>query len=156
MQLPLDDIMLPPPVSAFPPAPGWWLLAVIILGLSTAAAIWAYRRWQRRRRLHQALIRLQQMTTGKQGSALCAAVNEWLKLCLRPYYPQALSLYGDDWLAFLQQHSGRQVFEPEEARALAHGPYRPDIAADATRLCQQAQHWLLASDIPARGGPQWN
>ena len=50
-ELPLRDIHLPAPVGWWPPAPGWWLLA----GLMLAVIIWLFWRWQQQRRSEQGL-----------------------------------------------------------------------------------------------------
>ena len=49
LDLPLRDIHLPEPVSWWPPAPGWWLLAGLLILLAVGALlVW---RWYRRGRL---------------------------------------------------------------------------------------------------------
>ena len=50
-ELALRDIHLPAPVGWWPPAPGWWLLA----GLMLAVIIWLFWRWQQQRRSEQGL-----------------------------------------------------------------------------------------------------
>lgn len=61
----LRDIHLPEPVSAWPPGPGWWVLAVALLVLLATGIAWLWRRHRRNawRRSAQA--------------ALAAAHSEW-------------------------------------------------------------------------------
>ena len=42
----LEPLIAPPAISAWPPAPGWWLLPIVL-----AALLWGlWRLWQRRPR----------------------------------------------------------------------------------------------------------
>ncbi len=149
--LPLDDIILPPAVSAWPPAPGWWVLALLgVVALAVAlTALWRW--WRYRQQLQQARRALQQRCQGLQDSDLCRTINEWLKINARARYPQAPALHGSDWVAFLNQSAGQPLFSGEQAQALAEGPYQPGIHADADALCALAYIWLQRSRA-LRGG----
>ncbi|MEX2327800.1 MAG: DUF4381 domain-containing protein, partial [Pseudomonadales bacterium] len=43
----LRDIHLPAPIEAWPPAPGWIVLAILALLFATAAIVFLYGRWRR-------------------------------------------------------------------------------------------------------------
>ena len=45
-QLPLKDIHLPPEIGIWPPAPGWWVLLILVLAV-IGLSIWLWRRYQR-------------------------------------------------------------------------------------------------------------
>ena len=51
----LRDIHLPEPVSWWPPAPGWWLLAVLVLIALVAISVFFYKRYQHNSFRRQAL-----------------------------------------------------------------------------------------------------
>ncbi|HMM26605.1 MAG TPA: DUF4381 domain-containing protein, partial [Pseudoxanthomonas mexicana] len=46
----LRDVHVPPAPSLWPPAPGWWLLAGVVVLMLLGIAAW---RWHRRRRLQR-------------------------------------------------------------------------------------------------------
>ena len=51
--LQLRDIHLPGPAGFWPPAPGWWIAAIIVLGLLTWIGVIAWRYLMKRRhRMH--------------------------------------------------------------------------------------------------------
>jgi len=44
----LKDIHLPPAVAIWPPAPGWWIVAVVLLLIVVFCGMWISRRFERR------------------------------------------------------------------------------------------------------------
>ena len=46
----LRDIHLPDTVSDWPPGPGWWVLALVLLLFGAALVIWAVRRYRKNHR----------------------------------------------------------------------------------------------------------
>ena len=51
----LKDIRLPPPVSFWPPAPGWWISVVLILLIAVFFGRWLWRRFESRKPKMEAL-----------------------------------------------------------------------------------------------------
>ncbi|WP_338074172.1 DUF4381 domain-containing protein [Halochromatium glycolicum] len=146
-QLDLRDIHLPEQPGFWPPAPGWWLLAAVLLAvlISGGRLGWrAWRRWRRRRVLLAELERLRADLDA--GPALAAAVSALLKRVALSRYPRAevAPLTGDAWLAFLERTGGEGRFAEGPGRALADAPYAPDAAAvDGPGLLAAARSWLL-------------
>ncbi|MBK5938474.1 DUF4381 domain-containing protein [Halochromatium roseum] len=148
--LDLRDIHLPAEPGFWPPAPGWWLLFVLLLGV----ALWLgrlgwgqYRRLRRRQRILAELDRLQ--GAGLQGPALIAALSALLKRVALSRYPrtEVAALTGADWLAFLDRSGGNGGFATGPGRALADGAYAPaalggDQGLDRQALLTVVRDWL--------------
>lgn len=113
----LHPLIEPPAVHGWPPAPGWWLLA-LLLPLACWLAWRLLRRWRRTRRqasnsaaaldpLRQAaldeLASLRKPYDGAPAGPWLQQLNALLKRLCREHYPQAGShvLNGRAWLAFL-------------------------------------------------------
>lgn len=148
----LRDIHLPPAIGAWPPAPGWWLLALLVLITLTAAGLWLGRRWQRRRYRREALQLLnqyqQRFYTDQDARALLTALSQLLRrtaLCAYPRH-QVAALSGETWREFLQQHSGLAEFDSPLGDALVHGPYRPHPAkggaVDTAAVIALTRRWI--------------
>lgn len=141
----LRDIHLPPPVSAWPPAPGWWVLALLII-LLTVVAIWWWRRYQHRAYRRVALKQLQQLRTHVQQSQANAVIAE-LSILLRRVAisrygrQQVAALYGKDWLTFLDRTGRTQDFS-KQAQALVDAPYQRCTPQQVEPLLDLAQHWV--------------
>ena len=143
----LRDIHGAPPAPWWPPAPGWWLLAALVLVL----VLWLGRRLLDARRLRQRRQRLldylellpRTLDPQTQPQAFLAAVNGLLKLAAMRAFPGAAcaTLKGAEWVAFLASH-----LEPADARpgfeVLAEGPYMPEPRFDSAVLCAAARKWL--------------
>jgi hypothetical protein len=132
-QLPLRDIHLPGPVSWWPPAPGWWLLAgllalMVILFPFMLAAV---RRLRGRRRLRrQALEELARIEYDLDSTGDLPGALQNLSILLRRV---ALSVFperkvagrsGRQWSEWLQR-TGPAGIDPAVLESLTRAPYRP-------------------------------
>lgn len=144
--LQLKDIHLPTPVGYWPPAPGWWLLALLLPVLA-----WAGYRFYRRPRRRAAVKTAQAMLAairddaGMDDRQKLAALSALLRRAAisRDGRESVAGLHGDAWLRYLDAELADRPFSEGEGRCLADGPYRPlaptaDISA-VTALCER---WL--------------
>lgn len=144
----LKDIHLPPPVSAWPPAPGWWLLAGILL-LALIAAIFLTLRWWRARAYRRAALHaLRELQTQWQqhrdDRQLQSDVNRLLKQVALAAFPrtQVAALHGSDWLQFLDAQLRRPVFAQPALAGLGDTYRAEPVAVDADVLQQAARDWI--------------
>ncbi|MFQ5642255.1 MAG: DUF4381 domain-containing protein [Thiogranum sp.] len=146
--LDLRDIHSAPPPGFWPPAPGWWLLAVLLVAVLVPASVWLYRRYRLYRRRRRVLAELEQLEApgAQQHSAeFITAVSTLLRrvALLRFERRRVASLSGAAWLRFLDDTGGGGEFSTGAGQVLADGSYvsRPqDIAAD--RLLELARRWI--------------
>jgi hypothetical protein len=144
----LRDIHLPAPVDWWPPAPGWWLLGLLLLALLGAISAWALRRRRRRRYRRVALrevdaayARWQQHNDAR---TFLQELNRLLKQAALSAFPPArvAALNGAQWLEFLDSTLPRPQFDRASTRVLAD-IYRADPAPlQADELRSAARIWL--------------
>ncbi|HBO11672.1 MAG TPA: DUF4381 domain-containing protein, partial [Halieaceae bacterium] len=86
----LHPLRTPPPVDAWPPAPGWWLLAALLLAALAALGFLALRTWRRRAHLRAARRELAALRArfADDPAALTAATNALLKRVALARYPR--------------------------------------------------------------------
>lgn len=156
----LRDIHLPTPISWWPPAPGWWLLAVLVVAIPFGLYA-LYRRRQRnnwRRSALTELARLRQQFQAQPSSTqmIVSELSVLLRrvaICCFPRDEVAM-LSGDKWLAFLDRGMGDgAAFQSEQGRLLTTAPYvaAASIAPDTLlTLCTLCENWI--KKLPARGG----
>ena len=135
-QLPLADIQEPVLNTFWPLAPGWWLLAlVMLLGLA-----WIFRflwlRWQKGLPLRQAKAELKLV----HQKAQVAELNELLKRLIRCYQPNhhILAAPVKVWQTFLQQQMPAQSL-PDLEKLLYQAQNEP---SDVQAYLQFADVWL--------------
>jgi hypothetical protein len=131
----LRDIHLPPTPSLWPPAPGWWAVAALILALLVWAgvALWKQERLRRRRqRVVDALTRLESGLATERSVERLASISVLLRRLALTRFPreQIAVLSGDAWLRFLDESGGNGRFADGPGRVLADGPYRRTLPAD--------------------------
>lgn len=154
-QLPLRDIHLPPPVSWWPPAPGWWLLAALLLVL-LVLAVRAWRRWRRRPAPRRAALAELARLRAEEGlradpQALVGSLSALLRRTAMSYLGRdaAASLQGEAWAQTLTDLGGGRIdFGSGDGATLAAGAYRPVGEVDPDSLFSLCERWLQS--LPAR------
>ena len=130
----LRDIVLPPAVPSWPPAPGWWIVTaagLVAIGLAVAAALLMRRRNAYRR---AALAALERAPPSEISAILKrAALAAWPRAEVAP-------LSGPAWRAFLDRTGRTTAFSAGAGRdldTLAFGG-----AGDADGVRAAARQWL--------------
>jgi hypothetical protein len=146
--LQLRDIHAAPPPGLWPPAPGWWVLALLLAILLVLGMLWLRGRYQARRFRRQAMLELENITDKYKNNhdGLIAETGVWLRRVALQRYPQeeVASLTGSAWLEFLDATGGDGEFRNGAGRVLETGPYRQrvqDVAVDS--LLALARSWGL-------------
>lgn len=154
----LQPLIAPAPVSAWPPAPGWWLLAVLLplAGLG----LWRLRRLLRAKaplsRAEQPLdpLRVSALAElaslpkpydGAPAGAWLQQINALLKRLCRNQYPysQSHTLNGRKWLAFLDNRCPAAGLT--RWMVLVEGAYKPECKLDdkaISGLTQAVDTWI--------------
>ena len=139
----LRDIRGAPEAPFWPPAPGWWILALGLLLLLLWGLRALHRRAQVRRRRRDLVARLGQLRhehdPDQNPQAWLAGVNRLLKVTAMRAFPEQGPgvLTGPDWAAFLAADADPDVFS-----ALVAGPYEPRPRFDSEALERAAEGWL--------------
>ena len=138
--LQLRDIHLPGAAPFWPPAPGWWVVAALVVLLIGWASVVAWRRRERaraRRRLLDALAALQADFARERSSEHLARVARLMRRIALSRFPRerVAALTGTAWLRFLDESGGAGQFSNGPGRVLASAPYQrrvpPDLDIDA-------------------------
>lgn len=154
----LQPLIAPAPISAWPPAPGWWLLAVLLplAGLG----LWRLRRLLRVKaplsRAEQPLdplrvaalaelASLPKPYDGAPAGAWLQQINALLKRLCRNHYPysQSHTLNGRKWLAFLDNRCPAAGLT--RWMVLVEGAYKPECKLDdkaISGLTQAVDTWI--------------
>jgi hypothetical protein len=153
----LRDYHLPEPVSWWPPAPGWWLLALIALLALVWLALFLRRHLQLRAARRLALRELKALEQAFEHKPDATTLLRELSRLLRRFalarFPreQVAGLSGADWLAFLDRQHPGLGFLDGPGRRLLDAPYRPAAAAeDLPELIGLVRRWIARNP----GGPQ--
>lgn len=145
----LHDIVAPPPVPSWPPAPGWYWLLAFASVVALAAALRAFFHWQRNRYRREALAEFvrQEANLGDpvRRPAAIAALAELLKRTALTAWPreEVASLTGSDWLAFLDRTGGTNGFSLGSGRFLEKVSCDPRTAAGIDEPALQELRRLL-------------
>ncbi len=155
----LEPLIAPPPVSAWPLAPGWWFLAALLL---TILLLLRLRPWQRRKSDREArpadavlepqrqlaldeLAGLGKPYGGQPANQWLQQLNALLKRLCRTRYPDdnPHTLSGRAWLAFLDSRCPAAGLT--RWMVLVEGVYRSECRLDDKAiegLEQSVQIWI--------------
>ena len=140
---------LPEAVSWWPPGPGWWLLAGLLLVLVIALALYLIRRRRCRAAARLALdelagLRADLAANGDPGDVLRGLSRLLRRLALVRYPRQRVAgLTGAAWPEFLDAHGGVKHFRNGPGRLLVEAPYRPSREMPAQELAALVEGWIL-------------
>ncbi|CAM3636176.1 DUF4381 domain-containing protein [Parendozoicomonas haliclonae] len=156
----LEPNILPEPISWFPPAPGWWILALLIITLITAVVIWLVQRHRRNAYRREALKQLDQIAQSFQfdGDArqLAKNCNLLLKATALQVWPreQVANLVDKDWLDFLARSSGLNDFQSETGQQLGANLYakpQTEQAGSGEQLITLTRQWISKHSLKKAG-----
>jgi len=149
-QIPLRDIHLPAEVSAWPPAPGWWILA----GLLLAGAIWGlwryaqgYRQRAALRVLEKVCVDLNAGSSADECLPVVSSVMRRFAMTVAASPRGVAGLVGERWLSWLDSQWEQHQFIAGPGEALARAPYAPPNSfsqEDAVALTRVCIDWVRA------------
>jgi hypothetical protein len=142
----LRDIHLPAPVSWWPPAPGWWVVGLLILS-AIAAGVWWYRNPSVRayRVARKELVHLREQHQASQDDV--TLVKE-LSVLLRRYAlavfgrQRVASLIGNAWMMFLNETGKTLGFTEGAGQVLKTVPYGGHHPVEAQALLTLIEQWM--------------
>lgn len=140
----LRDIQSAPPAPFWPPAPGWWVLAVLVLLLLGWLLRGLWRIWRVNRRRRDLLVHLRSLRNEhdpvREPQSYLSSVNRLLKVAAMRAFPAEApgALQGREWVDFLTaKHDHGGALE-----ALATGQYQPEPEFDPRSLEAAVGQWL--------------
>ncbi len=154
----LHDIVAPPSVPWWPPAPGWYGVAAIILILSVVFILRSVIHWQRGRYRREALAEFarQEKLLGdpfRRATAL-AALAELLKRVALTAFPrdQVAALTGPAWFDFLDRTGSTTMFASDFGPILSRAAYDPLAATalderETRETAALVRHWIAYHDV---------
>jgi hypothetical protein len=154
----LQPLIVPPAVSFWPPAPGWWLLLLLLPLLGWG--LWRLRHHLPTTRKAEPveqpldplrlsalaeLARLPKPYDGAPAGAWLQQINALLKRLCRNHYPysQSHTLNGRKWLAFLDNRCPAAGLT--RWMVLVEGAYKPECKLDDKAilgLTQSVETWI--------------
>ncbi len=153
----LRDVIPAPLPPWWPPAPGWWLLAVVGAGSALGLSTWLWLRRRRRRYRRAALAEIEQAYRRCQAkiaenpanrpaadSRYLQEANQILRRAALVAWPRGrvAALSGGGWLEFLDQSGGGEAFQRGAGQALGEGPYRAVPDCDIPAVHALGRRWL--------------
>ena len=149
----LADIHLPAEISFWPPAFGWWILALLLLIAGSFATRKLYEKAERRKACQYALAELENCLEKLDESAgqkkllrYVNDVNTVLRRVALAKFPESNpgSLVGETWIAFIRRTGNSSQLDDQLSAALSHGRFRKQLEVDSQALNQMARSWILS------------
>ena len=151
--LPLRDIHLPDGVSVWPPAPGWWLLLILLMAFAILLPkLIRYLKQPRPNKLAWSEFkRIQQQYQQQQNTQqLARELSALLRRIALSYLPreQVASLTGKAWQQQLASINPQQPLSDVVLDTLSTAAYQANTELDGQQLLKQCEQWLSA--LPRR------
>lgn len=139
----LKDIHLPSAIDGWPPAFGWWLLALLLVGALVLIGV-SLVRWHRRRAWRREALTAIPRPDGRsvRDTAYYSELNQLLKRAARVRYHDAGSdrMSGEPWQQFLARQAPQ--LPAAELAALARAPFQKEAEISPDAAFKLARNWL--------------
>ena len=152
----LRDLHLPDPISFWPPALGWWVVALIVLGL-VALGVWVIRYRKKTAPRRFALAELAGLKASFHDKQDLAELMTGLSQLLRRYAmvcfgrQKVAGLTGVAWLKFLDEQGNTLQFSNETAsQAFAAVPYGAKDSINAPAMMDLVERWIKHIPLSSR------
>ena len=146
----LHDIELPSPVGMWPIAPGWYLLAIMAIGVGIIISMMAKRWWRRQCIKNQALQKcdeLEMRFTHSQDN-VCGELSVLLRRLTIAFHPyENVTLLEEQWIDFLNNSGGKlflteECFPEDLAELLRSSPYQRHAPERTLQLIDACRDWI--------------
>lgn len=146
----LPPLQMPEAISFWPPAIGWWILAILVVVLCVVAVRYFLKRKRQNRLRKAALVDLQTIYRDYQQDRNSAkyliSVNRLLKQFVMQQYPakQLHVLSGEQWLNGLAELSPQSNINADTASALLgiYGKHSEQDLDQVSALYPLLQQWF--------------
>jgi hypothetical protein len=145
---PLQNIIEPDSIPFSFDAPGWYVLACILLVMTIALVIYQIIRYRKNKYRRDAYAWLSAIENDNQLNLQekVLKVNRLLKAIALQLFNrhEVASLEGDQWFEFLNQQLKKACFEPTTYQSVAEGLYRSQkLSPGVTQaFINQSKYWI--------------
>ncbi len=138
----LRDIIPPPDPGIWPPAIGWWLLAIMMVLLPLGFRYLLNLMRQRHARQNITRDISQAATLQPEQAAIRLSILMRTVAMSRFPHSSVAGLTGEDWLNFLDSSGETDQFTQGPGRLLITAPYERHPACDIQSLTQVCMKWV--------------
>lgn len=144
----LPPLAMPENISSWPPAPGWWILALLLLALVFSVTYYLCRIYQNGRRRRLAIKEVNNLwqhyqQTGDPRHYLQRCNNILRRFCIQQYpdagFPR---LTGEQWLQALDQLVGKTLFNSTNGNQLLEVYQQQQPNTDIASLHTTVKEWF--------------
>ncbi len=154
----LRDLANPEAISMWPPAPGWWVLACLLIVLtfviSRKVKAKRYARAYRLEARDELMLHWRQYEQKKDSLAYLSSLNLTLKRTALSAFPAsgAAASSGEQWLKFLDStlplKHREQTFQSDLGQVLVDAPYRKHSDEDPSQIHALSLVWIQHHQEP--------
>ena len=145
----LKDIHLPPDVSIWPPALGWWILAVVFLLSFVFLGTWIRRRFALRKPKTEAIRFLNKLQNRQNNTDEALVILRDLSQLLRRAAltfcsdKNVASLHGTAWLDFLDRTGKTTEFTQGAGQVFGQELYQQNPEIEIDVLFPLVKKWII-------------